>query len=144
MRQYLSFEWDHKILPKTFLYDLVKDERKELFAGQRVVPQEIEWARDGSGAYILAPYSTDPRFLEATITLVYFYDVASGRDVKVDLDWENGVGGGFAAAPDGFITLLAAGVRYRPARYHQDRAGLEAPGYRGRAHRESFRLRRQP
>ncbi len=115
--EYLSYEWDHKTLPKTFLYDLVKGERKPLFAGQRVVPQEIEWARDGSGAYVLAPYSTDPRFLEATITLVYFYDVASGRDVKVDLDWENGVGSGFAAAPDGFITLLAAGSRYRPARY---------------------------
>ncbi len=115
--QYLSFAWDNKILPKTFLYDLVKGERKELFAGRRIIPRDVEWARDGSGVYILAPYTTDPKFFEATITLIYFYDIASGRDVKVDLAWENGLGTGFAPSPDGFIALLAAGARFRPARY---------------------------
>ena len=115
--QYLSFEWDHKILPKTFLYDLAKGGRKELFAGQRVVPMSLEWARDGSGFYTLAPYSSDPRFFTASIVLVYFYDVVSDRSMKVDLAWENGVGGGFEVTPDGFITLLAAGVRFQPARY---------------------------
>jgi dipeptidyl aminopeptidase/acylaminoacyl peptidase/formylglycine-generating enzyme required for sulfatase activity len=116
-QQYLSFAWDNKILPKIFLYDLSRGERKELFAGQRLVPRDIEWARDGSGVYFLAPYTTDPRFFEATITLVYYYDVASNSQVKVDLGWENGVGRGFAATPDGFIALLAAGARSRPVRY---------------------------
>ncbi|MGD1010468.1 MAG: prolyl oligopeptidase family serine peptidase [Candidatus Aminicenantales bacterium] len=115
--QYLSFEWDHKILPKTYVYDLVKGGRKELFAGQRIVPMGVERARDGSGFYIAAPYSTDPRFFTASITLVYFYDLASGQSVKVDLDWENGLGGGLRATPDGFVALLAAGVRLQPARY---------------------------
>ncbi len=115
--EYLSFAWDNKILPKTFLYDFAKGGRKELFAGRRIIPRDIEWVRDGSGVYILAPYTTDPKFFEATITLVYFYDVASGADVKVDLAWENGLGYGFAEAPDGFIALLAGGVRFRPARY---------------------------
>jgi dipeptidyl aminopeptidase/acylaminoacyl peptidase len=116
-QQYLSFAWDNKILPKTFLYDLVKGGRKELFAGQRIIPRDIEWARDGTGVYILAPFTTDARYFEATITLAYYYDVASGRQVKVDLGWENGIGGGFTVTPDGFIALLAAGPRYRPARY---------------------------
>jgi dienelactone hydrolase len=49
--------------------------------------------------------------------LVYFYDIASDKGMKVDLAWENGVGGGFEVTPDGFITLLAAGVRFQPARY---------------------------
>jgi dipeptidyl aminopeptidase/acylaminoacyl peptidase len=115
--QYLSFAWDNKILPKTFLYDLLKGEKKELFAGQRIVPRGLEWTRDGSGFYVLAPFTTDPRFFEATIILVYFYDVATSRHVKVDLAWENGVGGEFRTTPDGFITMLAAGPRFRPARY---------------------------
>ena len=118
--QYLSFAWDQKILPKTFLYDLVKGERKEIFAGQRIIPMGLEWARDGSGFYALAPYSSDPRFFTATITLVYFYDVASDKSIEVDLSWENGLGGGFEVTPDGFITLLAAGVRFQPARYVKD------------------------
>ncbi len=115
--QYLSFEWDNKILPKTFVYDLEKGERKELFAGRRIAPFGVEAARDGSGFYVLAPYSTDPRFFTATITLLYFYDNASGKDVPVDLACPNGIGGGFKVTPDGFVTLLAAGPRLQPARY---------------------------
>ena len=115
--QYLSFEWDQKILPKTFFYDFAKGERKELFAGQRIVPVGLESARDGSGFYALAPYSSDPRFFVASIMLVHFFDIASGQSMKVDLAWENGVGGGFEMTPDGFISLLAAGVRFQPARY---------------------------
>jgi dipeptidyl aminopeptidase/acylaminoacyl peptidase len=115
--QYLSFAWDQKILPRTFFYDFDKGERRELFAGQRIVPMGIEAARDGSGFYALTPYSSDPRFFTASIMLVHFYDIASGKSVKVDLAWENGLGGGFEATPDGFIALLAAGVRFEPARY---------------------------
>ena len=115
--QYLSFAWDQKILPRTFFYDFDRGERRELFAGQRIVPMGLEAARDGSGFYALAPYSSDPRFFTASITLVHFYDIASGRSVKVDLGWENGLGFGFEATPDGFIALLADGVRFQPARY---------------------------
>jgi dipeptidyl aminopeptidase/acylaminoacyl peptidase len=115
--QYLSFQWDQKILPKTFFYDFVKGERRELFSGQRIAPMDVEAAPDGSGFYALAPYSSDPRFFTASITLVYFYDIVSQTSVKVDLDWANGLGGGFETTPGGFITLLAAGVRFRPAHY---------------------------
>jgi dipeptidyl aminopeptidase/acylaminoacyl peptidase len=115
--QYLSFEWDQKILPKTILHDLVTGESREIFAGQRIVPMDLEWARDGSGFYALAPYSSDPRFFMASITRVYFCDLTSGKSILVDLAWENGLGGGFEVVLDGFIALLADGVRYRPARY---------------------------
>jgi len=115
--QYLSFAWDHKILPRTFFYDFDKGERREIFAGQRIVPMGLEPARDGSGFYAVAPYSSDPRFFTASIMLVHFYDIASGKSVKVDLASENGLGGGFESTSDGFIALLAAGVRFEPARY---------------------------
>jgi dipeptidyl aminopeptidase/acylaminoacyl peptidase len=115
--QYLSFEWDQKILPKTFVCDLATGERHELFAGQRIVPMGVESARDGSGFYVGAPFSTDPKFFTASITLLYFHDLASGRTVPVDLGWENGLGGGIRATPDGFMATLAAGARFLPARY---------------------------
>jgi dipeptidyl aminopeptidase/acylaminoacyl peptidase len=115
--QYLSFEWDQKILPKTFVYDFGTGTRQEIFVGQRLVPFDVESARDGSGFYVLAPFSTDPRFFTASILLAYFYDLAAGRSVKVDLAWENGLGGGIKVTPDGFMALLAAGPRLLPARY---------------------------
>ena len=35
----------------------------------------------------------------------------------MDLGWENGLEGGLEVTPDGFLTLLPAGVRFLPARY---------------------------
>ena len=115
--QYLSFEWDQKILPRVFVYDLATGGRKEILAGRRVIPQYIRPVPDGTGFYFGAPYSSDPRFFTASVVHLYHYDLASGRDVKIDLDWENGVGAGYETTPDGFIVLLADGARFRPARY---------------------------
>ena len=115
--QYLSFEWDHKILPKTFLCDLATGARREVLAGTRLIPAAIRPSPDGRGFYFAVPYSSDPRFFTASVTLLYFYDLAAGREVPVDLGWANGLGGGLEPTPDGFIALLADGVRLRPARY---------------------------
>ena len=91
----LSYEWDQKVPPVTFLYDLVTSQREQLFAGTRIRPGMLRWARDGSGFYLTTPYSSHPVFLEATITLPYFYDLAGGQAGQVNLDWENGLGFGF-------------------------------------------------
>jgi dipeptidyl aminopeptidase/acylaminoacyl peptidase len=115
--QYLSADWDHKILPKVFVYDLVNGERKEILAGRRIVPFRIRAARDRSGFYFAAPYSSDPRFLMATVNMLYYYDLATGKDVKVELGRENGVDSSLETTPDGFVALLAAGARFVPARY---------------------------
>lgn len=115
--QYLSFEWDQKILPKVFVYDLVKGDRKEILAGRRIIPIGIRGAQGGGGFYFAATYSSDPRFFTASVTRLYYYDLATGKDIRIDLGWENGLGGGLETTPDGFVTLLAAGARLLPARY---------------------------
>jgi len=113
----LSYEWDQKIPPRTFLYDLATGERKEVFSGTRIRPVELTWARDSSGFYARAPFSTHPQFLTASILLLYFYEVAAAAHTQVDLGWENGLASGLQAAPDGFVALLADGARNSPARY---------------------------
>jgi dipeptidyl aminopeptidase/acylaminoacyl peptidase len=128
--QYLSYEWDQKTLPKTFLYDLATGERKEIFSGARIVPSDVRWARDASGFYAIAPFTTHPEFFTATIAVLYFYDLATGQHTRVNLDWENGLGFGFEITRDGFLALLADGARLRPARYTKSgsawtRASLE-------------------
>ncbi|MGQ9472157.1 MAG: S9 family peptidase [Candidatus Aminicenantales bacterium] len=123
-QQYLSFAWDHRILPKTFLYDFETGEKKELFAGKRLVPQSFKWSKDGAGFYFVAPYTSDPRFFTASIAVLYFYELASDRLVQVNLDWPNGLPErDIEVTPDGFIALLADGVRLRLARYVK--SGLE-------------------
>ena len=55
--------------------------------------------------------------MTANITVVYFFDVASGKATQVNLDWENGLGRDLQAIPGGFAALLAAGSRDEPAIY---------------------------
>jgi dienelactone hydrolase len=104
-------------LPKIYLCDLASGSRREILSGERIVPFDIKWAQDGSGVYLAAPYSTSPRFFQATVTLLYFYDLKTDKHCRVDLGWENGLEGGVEVTPEGFLTLLSAGVRTIPARY---------------------------
>src|SRR6202022_3978560 len=69
----------------------------------------FEWAPDNSGFYMATPFSTDERFMTAGITIVYFYDVASGASTQVSLDNANGLGFDLQTVPGGFLALLAAG-----------------------------------
>ncbi len=122
--QYLSFAWDQKTLPKTFLHDLTTGESKQVFADARIAPFILRWAKDNSGFYAVAPYSSDAVFFTASILRVYFYDVAKSSHSQVDLNWENGLSfGGFEPTSDGFIAMLAAGVRIKPARFTRTSSG---------------------
>ena len=115
--QYLSYEWDHKIAPRIYLHDLRTGEPRELFPDGKIRPYALHWARDGSGFYAVAPHTSHPVFYTATINLLHFYEVASGNTIQVNLDWANGLGEDLEVSNDGFVTLLAAGARFQPARY---------------------------
>src|SRR5260370_10457331 len=55
------------------------------------------------------PFSTDSKFMTAGITIIYFYDMASGASTQVNLDNANGLGFDLQTVPGGFVALLAAG-----------------------------------
>lgn len=116
-RRELSYAWDQKIPPATYLVNLATGERTEIFANERIYPDSIEWARDNSGFYVVAPFSSDPRFLVATVDKVYFYDLAAAKSVEVNLDWDRGFARSLQATNDGFIALLADGVYTKPVRF---------------------------
>ena len=116
----LSFEFDHKITPALYLTNLETGEQQAVAADRRLYPDRLEWARDSSGFYFAAEYSTHPVYFTATITRLYFYELATRQLHEVDLEWEKGLanqGAGLRAIPGGFLALLADGVRYQPARY---------------------------
>jgi len=133
----LSYEFDQKVKPATFLYDLETGQGKQIFTEVPVVPSEIRWALDSSGFYAISPYSTHPVYLVATVNHLYYYDVRAQKAAKVDLGWENELGmdspATYAVTPDGFVALLAAGARYKPAPFTREgdgwkRAWLEGDG----------------
>ncbi len=119
----LHYEFDQKVPPVSILHNLTDGTEKQIFTEGRVRPYGFEWLPDSSGFYAWAPYSTDPRFLTASIILLYYYDISTGKSVPVPLDWENGIGSDLAATQDGFVLGLAAGHRFETARYTRQKSG---------------------
>jgi dipeptidyl aminopeptidase/acylaminoacyl peptidase len=114
----LSYIYDERIKPATFLYDLAARTRTQLFVEEKLNPVQFRWALDDKTLYIVSRYSSDPKYLNATISRLYSYDVASGKTTEVGLNWENGLsGGGLEVTPDGFICNLANGATHKQARY---------------------------
>ncbi len=113
----LSFAWDQKIPPVTYLVNVNSGERTEIFAGERIQPNDIEWTRDNSGFYVVAPFSDDPKFLVATVERVYFYDVAAAKTTEVNLDWDRGISRSLEPTGDGFVALLLDGVYTKAVRF---------------------------
>src|SRR5271154_3968170 len=119
----LHYTFDQKVPPIAILHNLSDGTEKQIFTEGRVRPRGFAWTPDNSGFYAVAPFSTDPKFLTATVELLYFYDLAAAKSVPVPLDWENGVGSDLAATQDGFIVGLAAGARFKTSRYVRTTGG---------------------
>jgi len=119
----LHYTFDQKVPPVTILHNLSDGTEKQIFTEGRVYPRGFEWAPDNSGFYAWAPYSSDPKFLTATVLRLYFYDTAAGRGMEVPLGWENGIGSDLAATEDGFVVGLAAGARFDTSRYTRTKSG---------------------
>ncbi len=113
----LSYGWDFKTPPVVNLVDVSSGKSRQILTDHKILPGMARWALDNSGFYFVAPFTHDPRFYEATIDKIYFYDPSNDRITPVDLGWENGMGFGFDVTNDGFLALLADGARFKPARY---------------------------
>ena len=116
-RHELSYAWDEKVPPVTYIVDLTTGQRTQIFPGRKILPGRIRWARDNSGFYVTAPFSDSPRFYTASIEKLYYYDLASGTATEVNLDWERSIGYNLEVTNDGVVALMNDGVYTKPARY---------------------------
>jgi formylglycine-generating enzyme required for sulfatase activity len=83
-------------------------------------------------------------YRQAVVDQLYYYNLPDEHTVKVDLGWENELGmdaaNEIAITPDGFLALLAAGARYRLARYARDGATWKRTWIEGEHARNIFDL----
>jgi len=113
----LSYGYDQRVPPVTYLWNLETGEGREIFDGSHIIPGGTRWSKDGAGFYFLNDSTTHPRYREATISLLMYYDLASGATSYVDLEWARGAGFGYSVTSDGVVALLQDGVRFKAARY---------------------------
>src|SRR5262249_42715178 len=87
----LSYTYDNKVKPVVLLYDLGSGERKQVFKDPRLNVEAVRWAADGKGFYASSLFTTHPRYVQATVTELYYHEVATDTTRKVDLGWERGL-----------------------------------------------------
>jgi dipeptidyl aminopeptidase/acylaminoacyl peptidase len=120
----LSFQFDNRVPPFLRLHDLRSGASRTLLEGTRVLAAGAVWAPDSKGFYFVQPYSSHPTYYTATIQLLQYVDAETGGATPVDLQWANGLGTPrVLPVSDGFLALLADGVRHRPARYRRSASG---------------------
>lgn len=124
-QQSLTYEFDERIPPQTFLVDLASGQLTRVLAETKLVPEKIAWAPDSSGFYFVNRYSRHPVYRHASVGQLWFYHLADRRAERVDAAWERGIEGGFSPVQGGVLALLADGVRYRPALLRRTPLGWE-------------------
>ncbi len=124
--QSLRYEYDQAIRPQSFLTDLRTGERRRVFSERRLNLQTIEWLLDSRGLYAASAFTMHPKYLNATISELWRFELDGAKETRVPLDWDRGLctevswyaGGGYlATTPDGFVALLADGARVKAARF---------------------------
>ena len=121
----LRYEYDNKVPPAANLYDLETGAARKIFDDPRFHFGPIRWAPDGKGFYLIDRRANSQPYAEAVVLDLYYYDLATDKYVKIDLDWPNGLAAEtldeeetpFDPTDDGFVALLAAGARLKAARY---------------------------
>jgi len=127
----LSYQFDEKITPGTFLLSLESGAAKPILEDRRYIPHSFSWFPDSTGFYFANNESDHPLYTAASVTQLYSYEVADDRFEKVDLDWSAGLAESFGASKDGFVALLAEGVNNRLARYEKTRKGWRREDLKG-------------
>ncbi len=113
----LRFSFDNEITPTTWLTNVETGSQTEIEAANRILVRNIVWALDSSGFYYTYEVTNHPKYYQATESRLKYYDLETETSLEVELDWDWGLGGGLDATSDGFVALLADGVRYHLARY---------------------------
>ena len=103
----LSYGADAQKDPYSYLVNLKTGAKKQILQDFEFPIYDVQFTADDSGFYFGTGFSSDPEWNGAGITELYYYDLASAKATKVDLDWELGVGGGYTVAGNDVIVSLA-------------------------------------
>ena len=56
----MSFAWDQKTPPATYLVDLASGKTTQIFTETRIQPDDFEWTLDSSGFYVNFVFEGEP------------------------------------------------------------------------------------
>jgi dipeptidyl aminopeptidase/acylaminoacyl peptidase len=121
----LTYTYDNRVKPWLMVHDLEKGTARRIFADARFNVAGARWSPDGKGLYVIDEHNSRPEFSQAGVSEPWWFDLATGKETKIDLGterglcWqeENGRDVGLVPLRDGFLALLADGARPHAARF---------------------------
>lgn len=117
----VRFGQDQLIPPRYFLLTLDKRENKEILVNHLPRPDgRFFWDKENTGFYFTVEYCTHPIYTMASVAKVYYYNLANGSSVEVNLDWDRYAfkyGPVIQPIKDGFWIKLADGTHFKHALY---------------------------
>jgi dipeptidyl aminopeptidase/acylaminoacyl peptidase len=121
----MRYTYDNRVKPIFYLHDLSTGKHRQVLADRKLNIQSVTWAPDSKGFYAVNERSSRPELAQAGVMDLHYHDLATGRETRLDLRWprglylqtENDYRPGVVPLRDGFLALLADGVRLRLARY---------------------------
>lgn len=140
----LRYTYDQQVKPAVFLHDLNTGVSRMLFADGKLLVATITPALDAAGFYLTTNYTTHPKYVNAVVNLLYFYDPASDKVNPINLEWENGLASEPQVTSDGFVALLANGARHRLARFERSGAAWRRTWIEGEHASNTFGIRTGP
>ncbi len=118
--QSAHYEYDHKIPPQQFLYNLTNNIREEIFIGKKMKPSGFIWSLDGAGFFGEQPLSSDPVDDYVNVSTLYYFDLKTKKYRPVSLNWEKQLGMfGYQVTNDGILVSLANGAKNKLAFYRK-------------------------
>jgi len=126
--QSVRFGQDQKFRPKYYLLNLETKENREILSDLTLQSQgSYYWGADSKGFFFLAEYTTHPTYYYATVSKVFYYDLALQTYKEIDPGWDRGAAQEYytklQVTPDGYIIALADGVYNKHARFVREKNG---------------------
>ena len=119
--QNIHFQYDHKIPPKQFLYDLKNHSREEIFTKKNMKPSGFKWELDGSGFYCAQPLASDPNKDYVSERTLYYFNIKTKKYQQVPLNWKYHLGFfGYTVTKEGILTSLANGTKNKLVFYKKE------------------------
>jgi dipeptidyl aminopeptidase/acylaminoacyl peptidase len=138
-QQSLSYGFNGKVPPKTFLVDLATGQRRELLAGQRMEPIAPIFSADGRALFFVNARSGHSLYRTAAVLELHRLDLASGALKQVALGSDRGLSDdGFvvwplpAGAGSDVVAVRVDGVRQHALRYAEQGGGWQGAPLEGK------------
>lgn len=120
----LRYDYDQKTGPEVRLWDLEETESEPILSDFRHGIGQVAWKPDAKGFYFSADYSTDPKYIMASESRLYDFDLESKKSSPIPLQTGKGLLFGMIQAhPQGVLALLEDGVRSKLALYSKSGDG---------------------